>query len=454
MARNVFLSFDYDDVMAVNIVRNSDVVRGANAKRPFSDRSLYEAAKNTSGAIKRAIDGAVDGTSVTVVVTGEHTWRSYWVRYEIAKSLERGNGFIVVDIDGVGPPPTPNRGPNPLDNMMLAPSYDRTGFAIMEWDGSKYADYKPLSYVSLRASWQGMPTPCLNDFRFASTGACCRCTSPPPSNRLHEKPAGPPLPEASVLRRRGELARLQQTDRKAVWRSGKAPRAWHLTEPGGLSGCRDGAGRPEAAGIILCGPAPHAAVRHDLAAAAIQAIGQRRRLVYKLPKSSLPRLDVQVAVEQGNIIEILAKILGRCRKPIRKLQCGSSRRGNRNNGGSGLVAMEQFILVQNAIHAANEHRRLELLLAKHALAHEAQAGPAIVVDGIDEHDIPKACILLRKVILKEFALVELDPRRVVDVHALCGDPYHRGDGRVSSPNQHASPERHIHQSCDGGRDGD
>lgn len=148
MARNVFFSFDYDDVMAVNIVRNSDVVRVANVKRPFSDRSLYEAAKNTPGAIKRAIDGAVDGTSVTVVVTGEHTWRSYWVRYEIAKSLERGNGFIVVDIDGVGPPPTPSRGPNPLDNMMLAPSYDRTGFAIMEWDGSKYADYKSLNYVS------------------------------------------------------------------------------------------------------------------------------------------------------------------------------------------------------------------------------------------------------------------------------------------------------------------
>ena len=68
MARNVFFSFDYDDVMAVNIVRNSDVVRAANVKHPFSDRSLYEAAKNTPGAIKRAIDGAVDGTSVTVVV--------------------------------------------------------------------------------------------------------------------------------------------------------------------------------------------------------------------------------------------------------------------------------------------------------------------------------------------------------------------------------------------------
>jgi hypothetical protein len=28
MARKVFFSFDYDDVMAANIVRNSNVVRG------------------------------------------------------------------------------------------------------------------------------------------------------------------------------------------------------------------------------------------------------------------------------------------------------------------------------------------------------------------------------------------------------------------------------------------
>lgn len=117
VARNVFFSFDYDDVFAVNIVRNSDVVRAENVKRPFSDRSLYEAAKNTPGAIKRAIDNAIDGTSVTVVVNGAATWSSYWVRYEIAKSFERGNGFIVVDINGVGLNPIASCGPNPLSFM-------------------------------------------------------------------------------------------------------------------------------------------------------------------------------------------------------------------------------------------------------------------------------------------------------------------------------------------------
>jgi len=103
--------------MAVNVVRNSNVVRGVNQQLPFADRSLYEAAKNTPGAIKRAIDAAIMGTSVTIVLNGPSTWASYWVRYEIAKSFEKGNGFLVIDLDGVGPKPILTAGPNPLRYM-------------------------------------------------------------------------------------------------------------------------------------------------------------------------------------------------------------------------------------------------------------------------------------------------------------------------------------------------
>jgi hypothetical protein len=87
MARKVFFSFDYDDVMAVNVVRNSNVVRGPDKQLPFADHSLYTAAKNTPGAVKRAIDSAIIGSSVTVVLNGLDTWSSRWVRYEIAKSF-------------------------------------------------------------------------------------------------------------------------------------------------------------------------------------------------------------------------------------------------------------------------------------------------------------------------------------------------------------------------------
>ena len=150
MARNVFFSFDYDDIMAVNVVRMSDVVLPANRNLPFHDRSLYEEARKTPGAIKAAIDNSIKDTSVTVVLVGGQTWRSGWVRYEIAKSLERGNGFVVVDISGVGPEPTPTQGHNPLDSMMLVPWYASDGFNILEWTGSQFSEFALLPSASNR----------------------------------------------------------------------------------------------------------------------------------------------------------------------------------------------------------------------------------------------------------------------------------------------------------------
>jgi len=148
MARSVFFSFDYDDIMAVNVVRFSDVVLPANRNLPFGDKSMYEEAKKTDGAIKRAIDSALKSTTVTVILVGLSTWRSDWVRYEISKSLERGNGLLVVDIDGVGPDPKPLRGASPLGNMMAAPWNNGEGFEIWEWNGNdRYIKFAMLPRV-------------------------------------------------------------------------------------------------------------------------------------------------------------------------------------------------------------------------------------------------------------------------------------------------------------------
>jgi hypothetical protein len=145
MARKVFFSFDYDD-----IVRNSNVVRGPDKQLPFSDHSLYEAAKNTLGSIKRAIDTAISGTSVTVVLNGQATWNSRWVRYEIAKSFEKGNGFIVVDIAGVGPTPDVTSGPNPLKFMggVAEELAATTKIDVYELDGNEWISFGMLPSFS------------------------------------------------------------------------------------------------------------------------------------------------------------------------------------------------------------------------------------------------------------------------------------------------------------------
>lgn len=103
MVRRVFFSFHYRDVenFRANVVRNSEIVRGIE-KAGFYDASLWEQAK-TRGvlAIKNLIDTGLQNTSVTAVLIGTYTYSRRWVRYEIVKSIERGNGLLGVHINKI-----------------------------------------------------------------------------------------------------------------------------------------------------------------------------------------------------------------------------------------------------------------------------------------------------------------------------------------------------------------
>lgn len=83
------------------VVRNSWVTQGKEAAG-FIDAADFEKIKNQGdAAIKRWIDGQLDGTSVTVVLVGQHTCSSRWVKYEIKKSIEIGNGLLGIDISQI-----------------------------------------------------------------------------------------------------------------------------------------------------------------------------------------------------------------------------------------------------------------------------------------------------------------------------------------------------------------
>lgn len=131
--RHVFHSFHYADVRRVNQIRMCDQFRTTDPSTPRAiDRSLWESAKKTNPAsLSRMIDRGLEGTSVTCVLAGYETWSREWVRYEIARSLSRGNGLLTVYINncrcptnGVAP-----RGPNPLDQIALG-----SDMRIYEWD--------------------------------------------------------------------------------------------------------------------------------------------------------------------------------------------------------------------------------------------------------------------------------------------------------------------------------
>ena len=101
MARRVFFSFKYEDVSRAMVVRNSWVTQGKEAAG-FIDAADFEKIKNQGDtAIQNWIDKQLEGTSVTVVLVGDKTCSSRWVKYEINKSKEIGNGLLGIDISKI-----------------------------------------------------------------------------------------------------------------------------------------------------------------------------------------------------------------------------------------------------------------------------------------------------------------------------------------------------------------
>lgn len=101
MARKVFFSFKYEDVSRAMVVRNSWVTQGKEAAGFIDAAAFEEVKKQGDQAIRNWIDKQLDGTSVTVVLVGEKTCESRWVKYEIEKSIDRGNGLLGIDVSKI-----------------------------------------------------------------------------------------------------------------------------------------------------------------------------------------------------------------------------------------------------------------------------------------------------------------------------------------------------------------
>lgn len=102
MARKIYFSFHYQDVIdfRANVVRNSGKFRQAGI--PFRDGSIWEEAEEKKVAtIKKLIDDALQGTSVTCVLIGTETYQRRWVRYEIVKSFVEKKGMLGVGINWI-----------------------------------------------------------------------------------------------------------------------------------------------------------------------------------------------------------------------------------------------------------------------------------------------------------------------------------------------------------------
>lgn len=162
MTRRTFFSFHYTpDVWRVWNVRNCWVVKPDDQIADgFFDSSVFEASKKESeDNLKAFLRDGLKYTSVTCVLAGAKTSERRWVRYEIVRSVLKGNGLLTVDIHGVGDKggKTGTKGLDPLACIGLYKANDKIYFAEKNGDKwEKYGDY--TSPISAGDLWFDAPT--------------------------------------------------------------------------------------------------------------------------------------------------------------------------------------------------------------------------------------------------------------------------------------------------------
>ena len=93
--RNVFISFDSDDLDEINLLRGQ--VKNENNDLNFSDHSLKEPFDSDNAEyIKQGIREKIDQASVTMVYLTTDSAKSKWVNWEIEESIKKGKGVIGV----------------------------------------------------------------------------------------------------------------------------------------------------------------------------------------------------------------------------------------------------------------------------------------------------------------------------------------------------------------------
>ncbi len=93
--RNTFLSFDYDDINDVTMLRGQ--AKNPKSDIEFIDWSVKEPFNSENADyIKGRIKDRIEQCSQTVVYVGDNTHTSEWVSWEIEKSLELGKNVIAV----------------------------------------------------------------------------------------------------------------------------------------------------------------------------------------------------------------------------------------------------------------------------------------------------------------------------------------------------------------------
>ncbi len=93
--RNVFISFAYEDIQQVNLLRGQ--AKNENSDIEFNDWSLSEPFDSERAEYIRAgIRERINQASVTVVFVSENAATSKWVDWEVRESARLGKGVVAL----------------------------------------------------------------------------------------------------------------------------------------------------------------------------------------------------------------------------------------------------------------------------------------------------------------------------------------------------------------------
>jgi hypothetical protein len=100
----IFVSYDYDSDRHYRTLLSA-----WHANRSFAftweDHSTPEVKSKDAGPIKAAITKKLKEADILLVLVGQHTARSRWVRWEISRAKELGLQLVAVKIKGAYPSP-------------------------------------------------------------------------------------------------------------------------------------------------------------------------------------------------------------------------------------------------------------------------------------------------------------------------------------------------------------
>ena len=124
MARRIFISYQHDDLMKAkgfNLLRWNRYV-----DVDFVGRHLLSPVNSSDPSyISRKIREQLKGTSVTVVLIGDKTWKSHWVENEVHSSLHknRPNGIVGIRLK---------------DGVKIPDSLRECGAEIIDWEPNEF----------------------------------------------------------------------------------------------------------------------------------------------------------------------------------------------------------------------------------------------------------------------------------------------------------------------------